>query len=191
MNTKAIDTKELSFEQIYNQFKGDVFNFMKYKIKNNADAEELTNDVFIKAFSNLSGFNPELSQIKTWVFTIVKNTIIDYYRTRTSQKGVARRNSFTTDTFTKDDEEYFFQIPDKGVKADSLHDLSIVGRNTMAAINNLKGNAKDIAIEHFVNELTYNEVCEKLNLSMEVVKVSICRTRKRLQSQLQKEYELI
>jgi len=191
MNTKAIDTKELSFEQIYNQFKGDVFNFMKYKIKNNADAEELTNDVFIKAFSNLSGFNPELSQIKTWVFTIVKNTIIDYYRTRTSQKGVARRNSFTTDTFTKDDEEFFFQIPDKGVKADSLHDLSIVGRNTMAAINNLKGNAKGVAIEHFINELDYNEVSVKLSLPLGTVKATISRIRERLQKELKKEYELI
>lgn len=184
-------TISLSFEQIYNQFHSDVFKFIKYKIKIVADSEELTNDVFVKAFTHLSGFNPELSQIKTWIFNIVKNTIIDYYRTRSSQKGIARRNSFTTDTFTKDDEEYFFQIPDKGVKADSLHDLSIVGRNTMAAINGLKGNAKNVAIEHFVNELDYNEISVKLSLPLGTVKGTLNRVRERLQNELQKEYELI
>lgn len=54
-----------------------LFNFVKKRVKNAADAEDLTQEVFYKLSKSN---NKDVSSIKAWVYTIAKNTITDFYR---------------------------------------------------------------------------------------------------------------
>lgn len=188
---KKVDQNS-SFEEIYKAYHNPLLNWLKFKIKNQSDAEELVNDTLIKVMKHIDTFDSSKSNFDTWVKTVNNNVLIDYYRkVNETVKGASQKENFSIDGSDVDEDCPVFQVPDKGLKADSLFDTAIVGRNIAKAINDLKGTYKDIAIEHFVNELTYNEIVEKLGLPMNTVKVTILRVREKLQKKLANEYKLV
>lgn len=186
---KPVDQNS-SFEEIYNHFHNGMVAWVSYKIKSKSDAEEIANDALIKVFEKLSTFDESKSTFTTWVANVCRNTMIDYTRKQKTVKGLGMRNREDIDASPANDCPVF-QVPDRGVKADSNYDTQIVSRNIEKAINSLKGNAKEIAVELFINQLSYEEIAEKLSLSLGTVKPTIMRIKEKLQNKLQKEYELV
>ncbi len=68
-----------AFEEVYRAFSSFVFNVAFRINQNSADAEEVTQDVFMKVYHNLKGFQFR-SAFKTWVYRITVNTAINRYR---------------------------------------------------------------------------------------------------------------
>lgn len=64
---------QTQIEQLYNP----LFSYVKKRINNKEDAEDLTQEVFYKLSKSK---NDGVENIKSWVYTIAQNTIIDYYR---------------------------------------------------------------------------------------------------------------
>ena len=60
------------------QYYGPLFLYVRKRVNNTLDAEDLTQEVFYK-FSK--SWNTEVQHAKSWLYTIAKNTITDYYRT--------------------------------------------------------------------------------------------------------------
>lgn len=190
--TAKSTTNQMSFEQVYNKFHNLVKNWLAYKIKSKDDAEELANDVMLKVFNHYGEFDASKAALQTWVFTITNNTLTDYYRKNNiTVKGQSRKGQQSTDECFGDETSPVFQVPDKGQRADSLFDLNIVGKNTMLAINSLSEKNKALAVEFFVNQLTYEEICDKLSLPIGTVKGTLNRIRETLQSKLKVEYSLL
>src|ERR1035437_10300844 len=59
-------------DELYKKYYSPILNFIMQMIHNSNDAEELANDTFIKAMQNMEKFNPEKSNISTWLHTIAK-----------------------------------------------------------------------------------------------------------------------
>ena len=70
----------LDMERIYLQFSGKVTGYLQARLHNMAAAEDLCAEVFEKALRKQDGYDPEKSSLGTWIFTITRNTLIDYYR---------------------------------------------------------------------------------------------------------------
>jgi RNA polymerase sigma-70 factor (ECF subfamily) len=68
-----------AFEQIYKTFSSFVYNVAWRITRNSADAEEVTQDVFMKIYRNLKRFEFR-SAFRTWVYRITLNTAINHYR---------------------------------------------------------------------------------------------------------------
>ncbi len=68
-----------AFEQVYKVVSGFVYNVALRITRNNVDAEEVTQDVFMKIYHKLKSFQYR-SEFKTWVYRITVNTAINYYR---------------------------------------------------------------------------------------------------------------
>lgn len=66
-------------EEIYNEYKKPVYNYMYKSTFNSHTAEELTQETFLKAFKYISTFRGE-SSVKTWLFKIARNTYLNYIR---------------------------------------------------------------------------------------------------------------
>jgi len=76
-----------AFEQVYKAASGFVYNVALRITRNGADAEEVTQDVFMKIYRNLRSFQFRAA-FKTWVYRITVNTAINHYRrTARAQKG--------------------------------------------------------------------------------------------------------
>ncbi len=69
-----------SFELIYEQYYDKVFNFIYMRILNREDAEDITEDTFIKAMTAFGSYDPEKSSYITWLCTIARNCMVDHIR---------------------------------------------------------------------------------------------------------------
>ena len=68
------------WENIYDQYSGKVMGYIAARVQRRADAEDLCADVFEKAFRKKDAFDESKASISTWIFTITRNTVIDYFR---------------------------------------------------------------------------------------------------------------
>lgn len=71
-----------AFTYLYRLYFSQVFTFINFRISNREDAEDLANTVFEKALGAIDRYRPKPAQFSTWLYTIAKNCIIDYYRKR-------------------------------------------------------------------------------------------------------------
>ncbi|WP_439182855.1 RNA polymerase sigma factor [Carboxylicivirga taeanensis] len=74
-----------AFNHLFDLYKNRVFSFIKGLINNNSDTEELTQEVFVKIWTNRMSFNPELS-VNSFIYTIARNTVYDFLRKKLSHK---------------------------------------------------------------------------------------------------------
>ncbi len=70
---------ENQITQIYEQFRKPLLYFIYKNIKDKSVAEDLLHEIFIKAYKNIDTIK-EKEKIKSWLYSIAKNTIIDYSR---------------------------------------------------------------------------------------------------------------
>ena len=73
-------TDEEAFEELYEHFFPRVYNFIYARLKNSADADDVTSTTFLKMNENLESYNPERAAFSTWLFRIANNAIIDHTR---------------------------------------------------------------------------------------------------------------
>jgi len=75
---------EKSLEILIKRYLGPIYGFVFRFVGNREDAEDITQEVFVRAWRNLKRFNLQKS-FKTWIFSIAKNTAIDFLRKRRVQ----------------------------------------------------------------------------------------------------------
>ena len=73
-----MDTKE----KIYRDYHGKVCGYIRSKVNSVQDAEDIAADVFLKIFEKLESFDESKASLSTWIYTITRNTLTDYFRTR-------------------------------------------------------------------------------------------------------------
>ena len=78
---KAQSGDQAAFGQVYNLFFPKIYRFIYFRVSHKETAEDLAEDVFLKAFGKIAGVkNPD--SLEAWLYQIARNTIIDYYRDR-------------------------------------------------------------------------------------------------------------
>lgn len=69
--------------RIWSTFRSELLHFIKAKVNNQMDAEDILQEVFIKIYKHIDDVQDD-SKLKPWLYKITKNTIIDFYRKRKS-----------------------------------------------------------------------------------------------------------
>ena len=69
-------------EQIYLQYHDKVHAYVRGKIQDPHDVEDLVSAVFMKIVQKLDSYDPTKASVSTWVYTITRNTVTDHFRTR-------------------------------------------------------------------------------------------------------------
>jgi RNA polymerase sigma-70 factor (ECF subfamily) len=76
---KAVND-ENAFEELYEYFFPRVYNFVFARLKNVADADDVTSITFMKMNENLENYDPTKAAFSTWLFRIANNALIDNVR---------------------------------------------------------------------------------------------------------------
>ena len=77
----------VNIEEVWLEYQHALRRFLKKKVANSADVEDLMQEIFIKTHKNLHLLN-DISKLKSWLFQIANNTIIDFYRARRKQHEI-------------------------------------------------------------------------------------------------------
>jgi RNA polymerase sigma-70 factor (ECF subfamily) len=78
-----------TFAELYEEFLPKVFGYIKYRVNSVQVAEDLTSGTFEKALTNFTKFSSNKASFSTWIFTIARNTVIDYYRVHGRRQTVS------------------------------------------------------------------------------------------------------
>ena len=65
---------------IYTQYRDKVFGFVRSKIYNQTEVEDIVQTVFLKVYSNLDKYDETKASLSTWIYTITRNTVYDYLK---------------------------------------------------------------------------------------------------------------
>jgi RNA polymerase sigma-70 factor (ECF subfamily) len=171
-----------SIESLYKAHYQGIFNFINMKIHNIDDAQELTNDTFIKALQNMHLFNAEKSSISTWLHNIAKNCVIDHYRKDQSDKYINVSN------FTDEAGKEMYQFTDNN-RTDDILENKELSENIRKAMSTLKPKYKKVAELYFIKDQPYNEIAEALEMPVGSVKGMVFRIKEMLQGRLQFVYQ--
>ena len=74
--------EKITRENLYNAYGEKVLGYIFGKVHNRTVAEDLTSCVFVKALEKYDSFDEKRASVSTWIYTITKNTVIDYFRTK-------------------------------------------------------------------------------------------------------------
>ena len=124
-------------------------------------AEDITQDIFVKAWEKRSTFNSSKSTLKNWIYIIARNHIIDLYR----KKKVSLK-SFDEDIHIKD---LNISIEDEVVLGDILKNLE-----------KLKEKEKEVIVLRYVQDLDIEAISKIIGKSRNTTKVMIHRAIKKL-----------
>lgn len=70
------------FEKMYEDYFPKIYNYVFYRLLHKEQTEDVVSDIFFKVVENLHRYDPCKSSFNTWIFTIARNTLTDYYRGR-------------------------------------------------------------------------------------------------------------
>lgn len=79
---QAMSGDSEAFAQLYDAYVERVYRYVYFRVSDDSLAEDLTSQVFLKAWEHLGGYKPGSSPFLAWLYTIARNQVIDHYRTR-------------------------------------------------------------------------------------------------------------
>lgn len=161
-----------AFTWLMGQYKHMVYTVVHRVLRNALDAEEATQDTFVKVFEKLSDHQGE-SKFSTWLFSIAYRTAISHLR---------KRRPATTN------------LDDLGNHAPKARDRDVIGSTdrtnaVTAALAELPEVDASIVSLYYLEELSVEEIVTVTGLGASNVKVKLHRSRKRLLEILQNEFK--
>lgn len=67
-------------EALYTEYRDKVSRYVFCRLRNKSDAEDLVSEIFLKVYENLDTFDASLASVSTWIYTITRNAVTDYFR---------------------------------------------------------------------------------------------------------------
>ena len=164
----------MTFEQLYSEHHKMVYNLALQYVQNIEDAEEITQDVFVKVHDNINSFKNQAS-LKTWIYRITINKSLDYIKAKNTQK-----RSFISSMFSLNDENFKFQPSNfnhPGIELDQKESC----QNIFDAINHLSDNQKTAIILLKIEDKSQAETAEIMNLNVKALESLFQRAKRNLE----------
>jgi RNA polymerase sigma-70 factor (ECF subfamily) len=141
------------------------------------DAEDLTQDVFIKIYGNLGSFDFTRGTFQTWITTLTRNLLVDHFR-RTRQQRVT--DSMDAGWDESDEQPMAHRLSDSGP---TQHDRAVqkqIEKMVQEALTKLSPELREAVILRDLQDMDYKEIAQVLHIPEGTVKSRISRGRAEL-----------
>ncbi len=162
-------TDEEAFEELYEYFFPRVYNFIFARLKNVADADDVTSITFMKMNENLESYDPTKAAFSTWLFRIASNALIDH--TRRHEKKNETEWDDLLDPAAPEREE-----------PESVMMSGETSRELLAALSKLNERERRIVELKFWGDLDTYAIAEILSMTEGNVRVTLHRTLGKLKN---------
>ena len=167
---KAIGGDADAFGRLYDMYVDRVYRHIYYRVGNITDAEDMTQQAFIKAWEAIGRYKKTASPFLAWLIRISHNLVIDFYR---SNKARTYLDFDLVDTSESSNPEH---------EVETKFDQQQVRR----AIFELPGDQQQVVTMRFIEGFSYSEVAASLGKSEGAVRVILHRALARLRKILEK-----
>ena len=139
-------------EQIYKEYHDRVMGYIYARLRSRADAEDLCQDVFVKLNKKLDSFDAGKASISTWIYSITRNRVIDFYRVSHPHEEL-----------------------DENLAQDSSVDDSLLNNETLGelaeALEKLPAELREIVVRRYYDGMPLTEIAKAMNMSYGMVKL--------------------
>jgi RNA polymerase sigma factor (sigma-70 family) len=174
--SRVLQGEQNAYAELVNRYQSYVFTLILRMVKSREDAEEIAQDVFVKAYRSLADFRGE-SKFSTWLYTITNTTSITFLRKKKLE--VHSLNN-----------EKVFEVADNkdsGFRANLIEQKSRVNM-VNEAIAMLSPDDAEIITLFYKAEQNLEEISRILRLETNTVKVRLHRARGRLKEKMEKNF---
>ena len=137
-------------EKIYLEYREKVFRYVRGKVRNLADAEDVTSEIFWRVQTALDSYDEEKSTLSTWIYTITHNTVCNYYREQSKRALSLDENDLCSDT-------------DDGVMSEIENE--ILKENLAIALETLTEREQDIIVLYYYHEIPLRDIAIKMGIT--------------------------
>ncbi len=174
---RAVNGDADAFEQLVRTYQTPIYNLCLRMSGNPDDAADLSQEAFIKAWRNLGSFQFE-SAFSTWLYRLASNTCLDFLR------SVKRRPQVSLTVEDGDGETQTLDLPDTAPTPEEAAISKEENELLARAMQSLDEQQRQILTLRVVNDLSYAEIAEILNIKEGTVKSRLARTRDALRKKL-------
>lgn len=161
---KAIKGEASAFGLLYDKYQPQIYRFIYLRVGHREEAEDLTHQVFLKTWGNISRYDFRGFPFSSWLYQIARNQVIDYYRTK--------KVNITLESIV----ELKIENPSYSSVMDDNSDIEKVKK----AIYQLNPQQQDVIILRFIEDFSLQETASVLDKTETAVKLLQHRAIKNL-----------
>ena len=185
---RCIAGDAVAWEEIVQRYNRRIYNIC-YRFAGSADdAQDLTQEVFIKMYRTLSTYDAGRAAFMTWLTTITRNLLVDHFR-KTKQDRMTE--SLDGPSEHEDAMPLSDKIPDKAAPPDSRVQSREAGETVHHALQKLSPELREAVILRDLQDMDYREIAAVLRVPEGTVKSRINRGRAELARVLQRTYRQV
>jgi RNA polymerase sigma factor (sigma-70 family) len=178
-----------AWEEIVQRYHRRIYNICYRFAGSGDDAQDLTQDVFIKMYKTLNTYDVERGAFMTWVTTITRNLLVDHFR-----KSKHDRMTDSLDAAPSEHEDAVpigDRIPDRRMPPDARVQTRETGEAVHSALQRLSPELREAVILRDLQDMDYKEIATVLRVPEGTVKSRINRGRAELARLLQRTYRQV
>ena len=186
---RCIAGDAVAWEEIVQRYHRRIYNICYRFTGSGTDADDLTQEVFIKMYRTLNSYDAERGAFMTWVTTVTRNLLVDHFR-----KSRQERLTDSLDTPASEQEDAMplsERIPDRGPAPDSKVESRETGEAVHQALQRLSPDLREAVILRDLQDMDYREIATVLRVPEGTVKSRINRGRAELARLLQRTYRQV
>jgi len=172
---RCLGGDQLAWEAIVRQYRRKVFNVAYKFVGRHDEAEDLTQDVFLKIFKSLNTFDRR-ANFQTWLISVSRNLCIDHYRSVRKERETIDRDVDASMLSPRSKTQSQLAMLEQRDRVELLRD----------AMGALPATLRTAVLLRDIQELSYHEIAETLRLPEGTVKSRINRGRNELARQIRK-----
>jgi RNA polymerase sigma-70 factor (ECF subfamily) len=167
--------EEDAFNEIVNRYKIPLYNFVSRLLGDPMFSEDIVQETFIRVYRNKHRYH-RIAKFSTWIYTIASNLA----KTELRRRKIKQFFSISS----KGNEEKDYDLPDRSHDIEKDVDRSLKQDAVLKEIDNLPSPFKEAVILRDIQDLSYEEISDILDVPLGTVKSRVNRGRARLQKRL-------
>ena len=136
-------------EKIYFEYREKVFRYVRGKVRNLADAEDVTSEIFLKVQTSLDSYDEEKATLSTWIYTITHNTVCNYYREQSRCALSLDENALYSDA-----DDVMTEIENE-----------ILKESLAIALETLSEREQDVIVLYYYHEIPLRDIAIKMGIT--------------------------
>jgi RNA polymerase sigma-70 factor (ECF subfamily) len=168
-----------AWESIVRQYNPRIYNLAYRFVGRFDEAEDLTQEIFLKVYRTLKSYRPESGAFVTWIVRVGRNHIIDHYRKFKTER--TRTDSLEVEYEKAEQNPARYVSPARALEQRELSE------RVHQALLRISEDLREAVILRDLEDFTYEEIADMLKLPLGTVKSRINRGRAELARLLKKE----
>jgi len=170
-----------AFEDLIDRYKNKVYNYVCRMIDRPEDAEDITQEVFVRAYQSIDRFRGD-SSFQTWIFRIATNLCVDYSR---RAKRQVRTAWSVDDPLSEEEPDRCREIPDARRLPEQELQRRELQHQVRMALTKLSEKLRTVLVLYDIQGMSYEEISHTLNIPIGTVKSRLFNARAELGKRLQ------